>query len=145
MDGQARVSGQIYKDIEIGGKTYRLSQPNLVGMYGEVEAWIINRKTDPLVLAVKACKTAPEAQWKTIWEAAMKTGSSARIASQDELALFWDSRWSNAFLLYKALDPQHAADVPNVDAAMKLLDEGVDIDLIMAQLSVVNGEADIKN
>ena len=43
MDGQARVAGKIYKDVEIGGKTYRLSRTNLVGIYGDVEAWKILR------------------------------------------------------------------------------------------------------
>lgn len=153
MDGQARVAGRIYKDVQIGDKTYRLSQPNMVGIYGEVEAWIIARKTDPLVLAVRVCAgdrrkgipPAPEEMHATIWEAAMKTASAARIASREELALFWDSRWSHAMLLLKALDPKHADDVPDVDAAMRVLDEGVDIDELLAQLSVVNGEADLKN
>lgn len=153
MDGQARVTGQIYKDIEIGGKTYRLSLPNLVGIYGEIEAWIISRKVDPLVLAVQICngdrKTgtppAPPQMQATIWEAAMKTASAARIASKEELDLFWGSRWSNAFLFLKALDPKHHEEVPDIEAAMRVVESGVDVDLLMAQLSVVNGEADVKN
>ena len=179
MDGQARVSGQIYKDVEIGGKTYRLSQPNMVGIYGEVEAWIVARKTDPLVLAVRACQgqknvpPAPPEMHAVIWEAAMKTASAARIASKEELDLFWGSRWANAFLFLKSLDPKHSEEVPTVEAAMEIVGNGVDMDMLlftcvlygldmpeivqklvdanvnldelMAQISVVNGEADIKN
>jgi hypothetical protein len=145
MDGQARVSGRIYKDVEIGGKTYRLSQPNMVGIYGDVERWVIARKVDPLVLAVRACKIAPPELHAMIWDAAMKAGSAARIASREELDLFWNSRWANAWLFLKALDPQHAAEVPDPEAAMKILDGGVDIDELLAQLQVVSGEADLKN
>jgi hypothetical protein len=153
MDGQARVSGLIYKDVKVGDKTYRLSKPNLVGIYGEVEAWIINRKQDPLVLAVQVCKgdkakgipPAPASLHATIWEAAMKSASAARIASPEELDTFWNSRWSNAFLFLKALDPKHSDEVPDIEAAMRVIEEGVDVDMLLAQISVVNGEADLKN
>jgi hypothetical protein len=145
MDGQARVAGQIYKDVEIGGKTYRLSKPNLVGIYGEVEAWIVSKKTDPLVLAARACKTTPASMHPVIWEAAMKTGSAARIASQDELNLFWNSRWSNAFMFMKALDDKHRQEIPDIETAMNIVEGIVDVDELLMQLSVVSGEADVKN
>ena len=144
MDGQARVSGQIYKDVEVNGKTYRLSQPNLVGIYGDVEAWVVSKKTDPLVLAVRACKIAPQEEHKTIWEAAMRAASAARIASAEELDLFWGSRWANAMLFLKALDPKHHEEVPDIEAAMKVID-GVNMDELLMNISVVNGEDDIKN
>jgi len=145
MDGQARVAGQVYKDVKIGDKTYRLSRPNLVGIYGEVEAWIVSRKVDPLVLAVRACRMAPPDAHATVWEAAMKVASTARIATKDELDAFWASRWANAFLFLKALDPKHYDEVPDVDAAMNVIEQGVDMDELLANISVVNGEADIKN
>ena len=145
MDGQARVSGRIYKDVSIGGKTYRFSKPHLVGIYGEIEAWIIARKTDPLVLAARACKMAPPSQHAVIWEAAIKSASAARIASEDELALFWKSKWSNAFLIYKSLDERHAEEIPDPESAMLLMESGVDIDEVMANVSVVSGEDDVKN
>lgn len=147
MEGQARVAGQIYKDVVIAGKTYRLSRSNLVGFYGDAEAWIISRKTDPLVLAVKACRAAPENMHATIWEAAMKTASEARIASKEEMERFWRSRWFSAFLLLKALDPKHAQEIPDMESAMRLIESDVDLDTdaLMADVSVVNGEADIKN
>jgi hypothetical protein len=173
MDGQARVAGRIYKDVLIGDKTYRLSRPHLAGIYGDIERWIINRKKDPMVLAVEACRLAPQEQWKTIWAAAMEAGSAARVASNADLALFWDSRWSSAFLFKQSLDPMHDADVPTVEAAMevigsgvdvdqvlfdsitssmdvelllrRLVSSGVDLDALLAQIHVVSGQADIKN
>lgn len=145
MDGQARVAGQLWKEIEIGNKKYVLSRPNLVGIYGEMEAWIVSRKIDPLVLAVTACKDAPAALHPVIWEAAMKTASAARIASHEEMEAFRESRWFVAFMLWKALDPKHRDEVPDVDAAMKLIESCVDVDSLMANINIVNGEADLKN
>jgi hypothetical protein len=145
VEGQARIAGQLWKEVELGGKKYTLSKPNLVGIYGEIEAWIVSRKTDPLVLAVKACQQAPAAMHPIIWEAAMKTASAARIANLDEMEAFRASRWCVAFMFWKALNEKHREEVPDLDAAMKLIESCVDVDALIANVNVVNGEADLKN
>lgn len=147
MEGQARVAGKIYKDVQIGDKTYRLSRPALVGIYGEIEAFIVSRKVDPLVVAVRACKIAPLDMHGMIWDAAMRAASSARIATREEMDTFWQSRWANAFLFWKALDPRHAEEVPDIEAAMKIMETSADLqmDELLANIKVVNGEDDVKN
>jgi len=146
MDGHARLSGKLHKTITIGGETYTLSKPTLVGVYAEMEAFVVARKRDPLVLAVEACKTAPPGQHAAIWEAAMKTASAARVATAEEMAAFERSPWGMAFKLWKCLDDRHRAEFPTVEAAMGLMERaGENLDEIQAQLAVVSGEADLGN
>ena len=148
MNGQARTAGKIYKTIVIGGRQYALSRPLMVGVYGEIEAFIVSRKEDPLVLAVRACGHAPAAMHAAIWEAAMKAGSAARIATAEEMTAFQMSPWSGAFTLWKALDPRHLAEVPDVEAAMRLYEQAKDEgkrEELDAVLEVVSGKAEIKN
>jgi hypothetical protein len=146
MDGHARLSGKIHKDLLINGKTYTLSRPALVGVYAEMEAFLVSRKSDPIVLAVEACRLAPAAMHATIWEAAMKTGSSARIATAEEMAAFEASPWGIAFKLWKCLDKKHEQEFPTPESAMKLLEEiGDNLPELTATLAVVSGEADLGN
>ncbi len=122
MDGHARLSGKLHKTIAIGGKSITLSKPTLVGVYAEMEAFVISRKRDPLVLAVEACKTAPPAHHAAIWEAAMKTASAARIATAEEMAAFERSPWGIAFKLWKCLDDRHLVEFPTPEATMGLIE-----------------------
>lgn len=146
MDGHARLSGKLHKTIAIGGKSITLSKPTLVGVYAEMEAFVISRKRDPLVLAVEACKTAPPAHHAAIWEAAMKTASAARIATAEEMAAFERSPWGIAFKLWKCLDDRHLVEFPTPEATMGLIRLcGDNLDEVQAQLAVVSGEADLGN
>ena len=146
MDGHARLSGKIFKTICIGARTYKLSKPTLVGVYAEMEAFLISRKRDPLVLAVEACKLAPPALHATIWEAAMKSASAARIATAEEMSAFEASPWGMAFKLWKCLDDGHQAEFPTPESAMALIEQaGDNIQELAAQLAVVSGEGDLGN
>lgn len=147
MDGHARVSGHVSKTMVIGGKTYRLNQPARVGLYAKLEAFFLERKQDPLVAAVKACEMAPKEMHASIWDAAMKAASAARVATAQEMADFEKSVWGLAFLFRECLDPQHYADVPDPEAALRLIEElGNDrLQELAATLQVVSGKDDLKN
>ena len=146
----SRVAGKVYKDVTIAGKTFRISRPKMVGIYAEIEAFILSRKEDPLVLAVRACKKAPESQHAAIWKAAMEAAEVAKNVTPAEMKAFEGSRWAPAFFLWKSLDKRHHDEVPDVEAAMALLEKEAamslkNLDEIMANVSVVQQDRDLKN
>jgi len=102
------------------------------------------------VLAVKACKKVPESQHTAIWKAAMEAAAVAKIVTPAEMKAFEESRWSTAFFLWKSLDPKHHNEVPDIEAAMALLEKEAarsvkNLDEIMANVSAVQQDRDLKN
>jgi signal recognition particle GTPase len=81
MSSAARTAGKVYKEVTIAGKKFRLSQPKRVGLQGDIEAFILSRKDDPIVIAVRACQQAPKDMHATIWDAAIRVGTEARIVT----------------------------------------------------------------
>lgn len=147
--GQARVAGIVSRTVTIGGETYTLSQPRLVGMYGQMEAHLLSKRTDPLVVATRACQLAPEGQHAAIWAAAVKQASAARVVTASEMAEFENSVYGQAFKFWLCLAPEHRVKgaIDSVEKALALLELAGDekIPEIMATVSVVSQEADLGN
>ena len=140
----ARVAGKVYKQIVIGGKTYTLSQPQRVGNFAKMEAFIISRRTDPIQFAIRACRQTPATMHAAIWEGCSATGSRG-LASGAEWDTFERSLWKNAFMLWVTLDPKHADEVPTIEAAMELIESGMDLEELMALIKIVSQDSDLPN
>jgi hypothetical protein len=140
----ARTSGRIYKDVEIGGKKFRIGEPQKVGIVAEMEAFILSRRLDPIVFAIRACKSAPATMHAAIWQGA--TAAATRgLATPEEWAAFESSLWKSAFMLFKTLDPKHRDEVPDVEAAMELIEQEANLDELMSLVRFVSQDDDLKN
>ena len=149
--GAALVAGTIYKDITLAGHKLRISQPKLVGIFADIEAFIISRKTDPMVVAIRACKTAPASMHRMIMDAAIEQASKATLVTEEEWGEFSRSLWAPAFFLWKSLDPKHLDEFPTVESIMDLINaeaaEGGKSALaeLMANVDIVQQERELKN
>jgi hypothetical protein len=146
----ARVAGKVYKRVMIAGREFTLSQPAKYGKFAEIEAFILSRKEDPMVAALRVCKRAPVEMHNTIWKAAMETASAARIATREDWQKFEDSKWPAVFMLWMAMDPKHREEFPTAESVADLIIREADrqnstIDEIIMQASIVQQDAELKN
>jgi predicted Zn-dependent protease len=144
------VAGTFEREVEIAGRKFLLSQPKLIGIYSEIEKFILRRKELPEVWAMRACRNAPPTMHQAIWDAAAKMATTAKFVSREEWKAYEDSKWPAAFLLYGALDPKHREDVPTVEAAMDLIMEEAQnrlskLDEVIASAKRVQQEDDLGN
>jgi hypothetical protein len=143
----ARTSGRVFKEVEIAGKKYALTQPQKVGQLAEMEAWIISRRRDPIEFAIQACKRTPATMHAKIWEGCSAAASRGQ-ASPEEWAAFENSLWRSAFLLFKSMDPKHTQGMTlgeGVEWAMGLIEEDTAMDETMAKVGIVSQDAELKN
>jgi predicted Zn-dependent protease len=80
----------------------------------------------------------------------MRAAASAKVVMPAEMHAFEQSKWAVAFFLWKSLDPKHHEEVPDIAAAMALIEEeaatsGAKLDEIMANVSVIQQDTDLKN
>lgn len=145
MTKHYRIAGKSFRTISIGGKQYTL-RPAVLGVYAEMEAYVVSLRQDPLEIATRACQRAPANQHAAIWDAAMRAERSARIATAEEMASFENSVPGIAWKLWKSLEQDHP-EIDGVAAALALLEQAGEDRLseIVATLHVATGEGDIKN
>jgi hypothetical protein len=151
----ARVGGKLFREVEIDGTKYVLSQPQRVGSFGDQEALIISRRLDPIVFGMRVCERLPANRHSACWEGCAAAASRG-IASQEEWASYEGSMWKPAYLLWAALDPKHKLR-PDGKTPMTLADgvawtvELVDAMTnekfreIMREVSLVGQDESIKN
>jgi len=145
----ARTAGKIYKEVEIAGQKIALTEPEKVGMVGEMAAFIMSRRLDATIFAIRACKAAPASMHAAIW-----TGATAVATRGDPTPEEWDafdrSLWNTAFRLYKTMAPHHFEGLrtigEKVDFAMSLIEQDAgDQDELVALIRLVSQDGDLKN
>ena len=140
----ARTSGKVYKEVDIAGRKFTLSEPQKIGIVAEMEAFILSKRIDPIVFAVRACRQTPATMHAAIWQGASATASRG-MATPEEWAAFETSLWRSAFMLWKTLDPKHLEEVPSVEAAMELIEADTNFDELMALVRIVSQDNETKN
>lgn len=140
-----RTAGASFSTVEIAGKTYTL-RPMKTGQYAAMEAYVISQREDPLVIAAKACATAPEALHATIWDAAIRAARSARTATAAEVAAFENSVRGLAWKILQCVKQDHP-EIKTVDDAIILIEQAGESRLaeLQAKIHVASGEDDLKN
>jgi hypothetical protein len=146
-DGHARTAGKLTRSITVGGKTYRLA-PVQQGMYAELEAYVAESRANPMALAVEACKTAPAEQHDTIWRAAMREASRARVVTAEEIGEFEASVRGLAWKLWACLQKHHAEEFPEPADALRLVEQAEAekrLEELATEVHTASGEEDLGN
>jgi hypothetical protein len=138
-----RTTGKSFETIEIDGKPYTL-RPLTVGVYGEMEAFVMSLRGDPLAAAGQAVKNLPAEQHSAVWDAAMRAVMANRCVSTAEMASFENSVRGYAWKLWKCVEKDHP-EIDTIDKALELLERigpqrAAEVD---AKLRVASGEADL--
>jgi hypothetical protein len=102
----ARVSGKVYREVELLGKKYLLSQPSKIGDVADEQAFILSRRLDPMAFALRAIQCTPPNRHASIWEGCAAAAARG-IPTVEEQAAFDASEWNLAFRLWLTLDPKH--------------------------------------
>jgi len=85
MDGLARVSGKIERQLNIGGKLYTLATPSLAA-WAALESQLIQETNDVLDKAAEISAKVPADQRGVFWEQAHKIASQRCAITFDEIA-----------------------------------------------------------
>lgn len=145
-DGHARTTGALYRDVRVGGKTYRC-RPFNFGVYPEMEAFIVSERQDPLIAATLACQSAPPSLHETIWKVAMERACKARTATSQEIQDFETSLLGIAFKFWVCVRQDH----PEIKDPRQIITDifanltDADMRLLETEVFVASGEADLGN
>ena len=140
---QHRTAGVDYVELDIDGGKYKL-RPLTLGLYAEMESYIVAQRGDPLAEAARACDRVPEKYHMAIWDAAMRQAVQGRTVTAEEAATFENSIRGLAWKLWKCLERDHP-EIDSVDAALKLLTRlgPQRIEEVDRKVKLASGEADL--
>jgi hypothetical protein len=131
MDGLARISGTLFRNVTVGGKEYRLACPRLRD-FAELEAQILAHLPDPLEAAFENAAKVPsnqvEAYWKAVYQAA--ANRSFGIANLSQLP-FKMQIAANAFIV---LQRYHSDEIRTLNDAVDWVEkaeEEYDVPVLM--------------
>jgi hypothetical protein len=144
MSKQHRTAGVDFRVETINGKDYTL-RPLTLGVYAEMEAYIISQRPDPLAVASAAVSRLPQSQHKAIWDAAMEKAVSDRVVSTEQAKAFEDSLDGLCWKLWQCLKQDHP-EINSVQAARDLMLEAGEehFEKLAYATELASGEADIK-
>jgi len=117
MDGLARATGGLYREISVGGKIYRLATPRL-GDLAALEAAILARLPDPVEQAAKSAHLVPVEQAAKYWDAAFAAAAKARAFRIDNLGELPQSL-QIAASAFAVLRRHHGGEIVTLDAALE--------------------------
>lgn len=131
--------------IHIGDTDYTI-RPLTVGVYAEMEAYIVAQRGDPLLVAANAVEKVPPQHHAAIWDAAMKQAVSGRTVTAEEASAFENSVNGLSWKVWQCMKRDHA-EIDSVEAARNLLLEAGEkhFDRIASEVEIGSGEADLKN
>ena len=145
----SRVSGKVFRKVEILGVEYTLTEPQKIGVFAEKEAIILARRLDPVSMGMRAIDRLPANRHAAVWEGCANAASRG-IATQEEWAAFDGSLWDPAFRFWMALSPKDRANrdtLTGVTWAVELV-HAMDLKKfreVMAAVDSVSQDKDIKN
>lgn len=145
MEGLARATGNLYRELAVGGKTYRLATPRL-GDLAALEAEILSRLPDPIEQAARTSHLVPDEQQQRYWDAAFLAAAKARSFSVDNLDELPISL-QVAASAFVALRRHHAEEIADLDAASRWADRAFEEHgpAVAAILQAVSQEDPSKN
>lgn len=145
MKGQQQSAGESFDTMDIGGKEYTL-RPLTIGQYGQMEAYLVSKRDDPISVVGKAAAKLPKSQRAELWDAAVRAATMRKIVSASDMALFESSLEGIAWKLWQCVKADHPEVRSVEDAAKLMLAFGKDrYDELKARLNVASGEAAAKN
>lgn len=144
MTKHYRTAGLDYRVVEINGRPFKL-RPLTLGVYAELEAYIISQRPDPLAIAGEAVKKLPANQHDAVWKAAMAHAVTARTVTSEQAAAFEDSVDGLAWKLWQCLK----ADQPEFDSlesvrALMIQAGEAKFEELARAAEIASGEADLK-
>lgn len=145
MSKHHRTAGTDYKVITIGGKEYTL-RPLAIGVYAEMESYIISQKPDPLEIASEAVAKLPSSRHEAIWKAAMSQAVNARTVTSEEMAAFEDTVNGLAWKIWQCVRQDHP-EINSVKAARALLMQAGEehrFEELSRVAEIASGESDLK-
>jgi hypothetical protein len=143
MSKQHKTAGVSYETLTVDGKTYKL-RPLKVGVYGEMESYVLSLRADPLRAAGEAVAKLPAQYHAAIWEAAMKVVMAHRVVTNEEMAAFERSLKGIAWMLWKCLE-QDQPEIGTPEKAFEIvMAAGAErAEEIQRKLHVASGQADL--
>ena len=140
-----RTQGKATETLTVGEKVYTLS-PLTFGFFGEMEAFVCSLRGDPIAVATEASAEVPATLQPMLWDAAVRAAVYAKIVPASEMANFEKSMAGIGWKLWKCLEPKHGDEFKTHSDALALLTTiGKDrFAEVMAKISVVSGEEDLK-
>lgn len=145
MSGHHRTAGVDCRTITIEETEYTI-RPLKVGVYAEMEAYIVSLRDDPLALAAAAVEKLAPVHHQAIWDAAMRQAANQRTVTAQQATDFENSIQGIAWKFWKCLEADHP-EINSVDAAIKLLTKAGKnrLEEVMKAIELGSGEHDLKN
>lgn len=142
---QHRTAGTDFRKIKIDDEEYTL-RPLKVGVYAEMESYIVSLRTDPIAEAAKAVDSVPAQHHAAIWAAAMKQATSGKTVTAAEAADFENSIHGLAWKFWRCIEADHP-EIDSVQKAIELLTlAGAErLEEIARSVELGSGEADLGN
>lgn len=139
-----RTAGKSFETLKIGGKSYTL-RPIKLGIYAEMEAFVISQRVDPIAALGERIEAVPEAYRKDAWDAVIRQVMSSRNATAQEIADFERSIKGLAWKLWQCLKADHP-EIESVDQVVELLEQAGKerMEEIMLKTRIASGEADME-
>lgn len=123
MDGLAQATGNMYREIVVGGKTYRLAPPRLKDL-AAVEAAVLAELPDPLEQAARLADQVPAEQREIYWKTAFETaGQQRRFRLEDLGRLDMASQIAASCML--ALQRNHGQEMRDLKSAAEWLEQAL--------------------
>lgn len=142
MSKHHKTAGVAYETLNVGDQIYKL-RPLKVGVYAEMEAYVLSQRIDPLQAASEAISKIPPQYHQAIWDAAMKAVMASRTVSAQEMAAFGNSPRGIAWMLWKLMEQDHP-EINSVETAIELMERiGPErAQEIQRKIQIASGESD---
>lgn len=147
MSSQLQSAGRVTEEVELRGKKYTLHTPPVMDLFAGLETEVMKTRGDVFAVATEACKVAPPAMHGAIWDAALRQKTREGKPSQAEIERFVNSIQGVAYVLWRCLQANHAAEFPAVESVLAIVQDLAEAKLteVMLKTKVVTGEAEAKN
>lgn len=144
MSKHHRTAGVDRRTVTILGKQYTL-RPLTVGVYAQMEAYIISCRPDPLAVASEAVGKLPASQHDAVWRAAMNQAVAARVVTAEAAAEFENSVNGLAWKLWQCMREDNP-EINSMEAARDLLIKAGEehFEYLARSTELASGEADLK-
>lgn len=142
MSKHHKTAGVSYETLAVGDQVYKL-RPLKVGIYAEMESYVLSQRIDPLQAAGESIAKIPAQYHQAVWDAAMKAAMSSRVVSAEEMSAFGNSPRGIAWMLWKLLEQDHP-EFNSVERAIELMERiGPErAQEIQMKVNIASGEAD---
>jgi hypothetical protein len=121
MDGLARITGHLYREIAVGSQMWRLAAPRLEDL-AALESAILSRLPDPIEQAARHAHLVPSEQQARYWEAAFAAAAQQRRFRLENLEELPESL-QLAAAAFLVLRRHHGQQIKTLDDALVWLEQ----------------------